>query len=136
MVECFQAISVDNDCRAVVISGSGKHFTAGLDLTDMGPLMETVMGDSDIARKFRTLQEFIRRYQLSFTSIEQVKHYFKIKTIPNNLLFLHLQCHKPVIAAVHAGCIGGGVDLITAADIRYCTQDAFFQIKEVEIGKK
>lgn len=46
------------------------------------------------------------------------------------------QCIKPVIAAVHGGCIGGGVDLITAADIRYCTQDAFFQIKEVDIGIK
>ncbi len=73
MVECFQAISADDDCRAVVISGNGKHFTAGLDLTDMGPLMETVMGDADIARKFRTLQEFIKQYQLSFTSIEQVQ---------------------------------------------------------------
>ena len=41
-----------------------------------------------------------------------------------------------MIAAVHAGCIGGGVDLVTAADIRYCTQDAFFQIKEVEIGNQ
>jgi delta(3,5)-delta(2,4)-dienoyl-CoA isomerase len=72
MVECFQAISEDNDCRVVIISGNGKHFTAGLDLTDMGPLMETVLGDDDIARKFRTLQQFIKRYQLSFTSIEQV----------------------------------------------------------------
>lgn len=114
MVECFQAISEDNDCRVVIISGNGKHFTAGLDLTDMGPLMETVLGDDDIARKFRTLQQFIKRYQLSFTSIEQ--------------------CHKPVIAAIHGGCIGGGVDLVTAADIRFCTQDTFFQIKEVEIG--
>jgi len=39
-----------------------------------------------------------------------------------------------VIAAVHNACIGGGVDLITAADIRYCSQDAFFQVKEVDIG--
>ncbi|KAI9552512.1 hypothetical protein GHT06_022878 [Daphnia sinensis] len=114
MVECFQAISEDSDCRAVVLSANGKHFTAGLDLTDMGPLMETVLGDDDVARKFRTLQQFIKSYQLSFTSIEQ--------------------CNKPVIAAVHGGCIGGGVDLITAADIRFCTQDAFFQIKEVDIG--
>ncbi|XP_057377540.1 delta(3,5)-Delta(2,4)-dienoyl-CoA isomerase, mitochondrial-like isoform X4 [Daphnia carinata] len=114
MVECFQTISEDSDCRAVVLSATGKHFTAGLDLTDMGPLMETVLGDGDVARKFRTLQQFIKSYQLSFTSVEQ--------------------CNKPVIAAVHGGCIGGGVDLITAADIRFCTQDAFFQIKEVDIG--
>ncbi|XP_039510158.1 delta(3,5)-Delta(2,4)-dienoyl-CoA isomerase, mitochondrial-like [Pimephales promelas] len=45
-----------------------------------------------------------------------------------------VQCPKPVIVAVHGGCIGGGVDLITACDIRLCTQDAWFQIKEVDIG--
>lgn len=72
MVECFQAISEDSDCRVVVLSANGKHFTAGLDLTDMGPLMETVLGDGDVARKFRTLQQFIKSYQLSFTSVEQV----------------------------------------------------------------
>lgn len=72
MVECFQAISTDSDCRVVVISANGKHFTAGLDLSDTGVLMETVLSDDDVARKFRTLQPFIKSYQLSFTSIEQV----------------------------------------------------------------
>jgi len=45
-----------------------------------------------------------------------------------------VQCSKPVITAIHGGCIGGGVDLTTASDIRFCTSDAFFQIKEVDIG--
>jgi len=44
------------------------------------------------------------------------------------------QCDKPVISAIHGACIGGGVDLISASDIRYCTEDAWFQIKETEIG--
>ncbi|XP_043202087.1 delta(3,5)-Delta(2,4)-dienoyl-CoA isomerase, mitochondrial-like, partial [Amphibalanus amphitrite] len=44
------------------------------------------------------------------------------------------QCRKPVVAAIHGGCVGGGVDLVTAADIRLCSQDAFFQVKEVDIG--
>lgn len=44
------------------------------------------------------------------------------------------KCNKPVIAAVHSACIGAGVDLISSADIRYCSQESFFQIKEVEIG--
>lgn len=70
--ECFAAISKDEDCRAVILSGSGKHFTAGLDLSDMGDLVGIVMGEGDIARKFRQLQDLIRRYQFSFTSIEQV----------------------------------------------------------------
>lgn len=39
-----------------------------------------------------------------------------------------------MIAAIHGACIGGGVDMISAADIRYCSSDAWFQIKEVDIG--
>ena len=46
-----------------------------------------------------------------------------------------LQCCKPVIAAVHGACIGAGVDMISGADIRLCSEDAWFQIKEVEIGE-
>lgn len=116
MAECFNAISLDQDCRAVIISGNGKHFTAGLDLTDViqGELGASMMGDGDVARKFVALRRTVKAYQASFNAIEE--------------------CAKPVIAAVHAGCIGGGVDLITAADIRYCTSDAFFQVKEVDIG--
>lgn len=45
-----------------------------------------------------------------------------------------LQCPKPVICAVHNACVGAGVDLITAGDIRVCTADAWFQVKEVDIG--
>lgn len=45
-----------------------------------------------------------------------------------------MQCTKPVIGAIHSACVGGGVDLITATDIRYCTSDAWFQVKEVDIG--
>lgn len=44
------------------------------------------------------------------------------------------QCTRPVIAAVHSACIGAGVSLITAADIRYCTEDAYFTVKEIDIG--
>ena len=44
------------------------------------------------------------------------------------------QCSKPVIAAIHGGCIGGGVDIVSACDMRYCTQDAFFTIKEIDMG--
>jgi Delta3,5-Delta2,4-dienoyl-CoA isomerase len=75
MRDCFRTISNDEDCRAVVLSANGKHFTAGLDLTDMGDLIGTVMSDKDIARKFRSLQDLISRYQDSFTSIEQVTFY-------------------------------------------------------------
>merc|ERR1712137_368033 len=79
MAECFHTISTDKDCRAVVLSANGKHFTAGLDLSDMGELMSILMSDDDVSRRFRLLQGLIARYQDSFTSIEK--------------------CNKPVIAA-------------------------------------
>lgn len=44
------------------------------------------------------------------------------------------QCPKPVIAAVHSACVGAGTNLITAADIRYCADDAWFSVKEIDLG--
>ncbi|XP_010714656.1 delta(3,5)-Delta(2,4)-dienoyl-CoA isomerase, mitochondrial-like [Meleagris gallopavo] len=87
MVECFQDISQDPSCHAVVISGVGPIFTAGIDLVDMGNDFLTVDGE-DTARKAWQLQQKIRAYQESFTVLEK--------------------CPKPVIAAVHGACIGGG----------------------------
>lgn len=113
LVECFQKISKDSDCRAVVVSGAGKMFTSGIDLMDMASDILQPPGD-DVARIAWYLRDLISRYQKTFTVIEK--------------------CPKPVIAAIQGGCIGGGVDLISACDIRYCTQDAFFQIKEVDVG--
>ena len=49
-------------------------------------------------------------------------------------LFSLPQCPKPVIAAVHSACIGGGTNMVSFADIRYCTKDAWFQVKEAELG--
>ncbi|KAM7058837.1 delta(3,5)-Delta(2,4)-dienoyl-CoA isomerase, mitochondrial [Molossus nigricans] len=113
MVECFNKIAQDSDCRAVVISGAGKMFTAGIDFMDMASDLLQPQGD-DVGRISWYLRNLITRYQETFSVIEK--------------------CPKPVIAAIHGGCIGGGVDLITACDIRYCAQDAFFQVKEVDIG--
>jgi len=112
--ECFQALNDDADCRAVVLSGAGRCFTAGLDLQDMSDFFDTIQSEEDIARKAKTFYTFIRSYQDSFTAVEK--------------------CQKPVISAIHGACIGGGVDLTASSDIRYCTQDAIFQIKEVELG--
>ncbi|XP_030331011.1 delta(3,5)-Delta(2,4)-dienoyl-CoA isomerase, mitochondrial isoform X2 [Strigops habroptila] len=113
MVECFQAIAHDSSCRAVVVSGAGKVFSAGLDLADVGSELLMVEGD-DPARKAWNLRKKICAFQESFSVLEK--------------------CLKPVIVAVHGACIGAGVDLICACDIRYCSQDAWFQVKEVDIG--
>nr|XP_006130873.1 delta(3,5)-Delta(2,4)-dienoyl-CoA isomerase, mitochondrial [Pelodiscus sinensis] len=108
MVECFSKIAQDPECHAVVVSGAGKLFTAGIDLMEMGSVFVMMEGD-DTARKAWNIRRKIREYQETFSVLEK--------------------CPKPVIAAVHGACIGGGVDLISACDIRYCTQDAWFQVK-------
>ncbi|KAL5480116.1 hypothetical protein EMCRGX_G023738 [Ephydatia muelleri] len=113
ILECFEHLSTDGGCRAVVLSGAGKNFTAGLDLMDFAESFSSSM-EGDLARKAFVLRRFIKSYQASFTAIEK--------------------CPKPVIAAVHSACIGGGVDMITACDIRVCSGDAWFQVKEVDLG--
>lgn len=112
MRDCFASLSTEPDCRAIFITGAGKLFTAGLDLQDAVSMFN--MDVSDPSRRAVILRNIIRDYQDSFTNIEK--------------------CSKPVIAAIHNGCIGGGVDLVTACDIRLCSADAYFQIKEVDIG--
>ncbi|CAO3656733.1 unnamed protein product [Mucor hiemalis] len=107
----FQAIDGDNNVRAVVISGSGRMFTAGLDLAETSLQNQ---GEGDPARVSYKLRANIRNFQSTFTAIEL--------------------CSKPVIAAVHNACVGAGVDLITACDIRYCAKDSFFCVKEVDVG--
>ncbi|KAJ8369092.1 hypothetical protein SKAU_G00091200 [Synaphobranchus kaupii] len=113
MVDCFSQIALDSDCRVVIVSGAGKVFTAGIDLTDMAGQLLQPEGD-DVARMSWNLRRLIAKYQETFSIIEK--------------------CPKPVVVAVHGACVGGGVDLITACDIRLCTQDAWFQVKEVDIG--
>ncbi|NXG40375.1 ECH1 protein, partial [Dromaius novaehollandiae] len=87
MVQCFREVAQDPSCHAVVISGAGKVFTAGLDLLEMGGEFLVTEGE-DAARRAWTLRQKIHAYQESFSVLEK--------------------CPKPVIAAVHGACIGGG----------------------------
>jgi len=132
MSACFDAIAEDEDCRCVVVAAEGRVFTAGLDLGDVTLIQDLSGGVAagaddeleddddensdrpDVSRKAFHIHKLVLKFQDSFTSIER--------------------CSKPVIAAIHGACIGGGVDLVSACDVRYCTQDAFFQIKEVDVG--
>lgn len=74
-----------------------------------GVLMQSTGEDQDISRKAAKLRDVVLQYQESFTVIDK--------------------CSKPVIAAIHSACVGGGVDMICACDIRLCSADAWFQVK-------
>jgi len=108
----FEQIKADSDVRAVIVSGAGRLFTAGLDLTDNA--ISGMDRSRDPARTAYNLRPRILDLQETFTAIEM--------------------SDKPVIAVVHNGCIGAGVDLITACDIRLATKDAYFSVKEIDIG--
>ncbi|XP_065903414.1 delta(3,5)-Delta(2,4)-dienoyl-CoA isomerase, mitochondrial-like isoform X2 [Dysidea avara] len=111
-VECFTELHNNPDCRAIVLSGAGKNFSAGLDLTDAGDVFGATSGE--VGRNALKLKKLIQDYQESFSVIER--------------------CRVPVIAAVHGACVGGGVDMTSACDIRLCCHDTWFQIKEIDLG--
>ncbi|KAI6661958.1 Delta(3,5)-Delta(2,4)-dienoyl-CoA isomerase, mitochondrial-like [Oopsacas minuta] len=110
--QCFEQISSDSSIRCVMLSGAGRFFTSGLDLKDAALLTSD---QPDVGRKgLALLRGSITPFQESISSLEK--------------------CSKPVVCAIHSGCVGGGVDLVTAGDIRLATSDAYFQIKEIDIG--
>ena len=101
------------EARVGVLVGRGKYFTSGIDLSflmGIGPMIE----DDCDGRRREKLRRLILRLQDTLTSIER--------------------CRKPVLAAVHGACIGGGMDLITACDMRYCSANAWFSVKEIDVG--
>ena len=103
----------DPEVRAVVIAGRGPHFTTGLDLGAFGTIATGDGAASEAARRRRLLAG-IKHMQGAITAVAD--------------------CPKPVIAAVHGYCIGGGVDLITACDIRLAAADAVFSVRETRIA--
>ncbi len=113
-------LSADEDVRCVVVAARGPHFCVGLDLKAMGALLSTggseaPEGDrpSPAVRAFGARGE-IGRLQSAITSVAA--------------------CPKPVVAAVHGYCIGGGVDLIAACDIRLASSDAVFSVREAKVA--
>lgn len=109
MTEAFRRLDEDSDVRVVVIRAQGKSFTVGLDLTAAGAMLAGKGADDreGLKRKIGELQE-------STNAIER--------------------CRKPVIAAVHGHCIGAGVDLLCACDIRLAASNALFSIRETRMA--
>lgn len=117
----LDALSEDSDVRVIIIAAKGPSFTVGLDLMAFGPAIMTgdiatiagTASESDVAKRINTYHQ-IKLMQRTFSSIAD-----------NN---------KPVIAAIHGHCIGAGVDLTTACDIRLAASDAVFSIRETKIA--
>lgn len=108
----IRAIDDEGSARVIVIMSTGKHFSAGMDLSVFLNMKEDFKGDP--ARRAERMRRMVKLLQDSFTAIEEAR--------------------MPVIGAVQGGAIGGAVDLLSACDMRYCTEDAFFTIKETQLG--
>lgn len=100
------------DVRVIVISSTGKHFSAGMDLSVFTNMAKQFTGEP--ARRAESMRRSILGLQDAFNALETVR--------------------MPVLVAIQGGAIGGAVDMISAADCRYCTEDAFFTIKETQLG--
>lgn len=111
--QAFEDFDANPEVRVVVLSGNGKHFCAGMEMSAFTDMYQNIENECE-ARKRLALRDFILGLQASISSPEK--------------------CSKPVLAAIHNGCIGGAVDLVTACDMRYCTNDAYFTIKEIDLG--
>lgn len=109
-------IDAAGSARAIVISSTGRHFCAGMDLSVFSgtSALATNGGASEVGRQRAHLFMLVQKLQDSFTALEQVR--------------------MPVLVAVQGGAIGGAVDMICAADMRYASADAFFCIQEINIG--
>mgnify|MGYP001614015301 CR=1 FL=1 len=107
-------IGTQRSLRVVVLSGEGKHFTGGIDLSVVSWLMELTADPQRATRGREDVLAFIEKAQHAFTAIER--------------------CPVPVIAAIHGACVGAGVDLIAACDLRLCSADARFCVKEIDLA--
>lgn len=110
--ECVRAIDNNAVARVIVISAQGKHFCAGMDLAVFANMGQSF--NEEPGRRAEQMRRGILELQDAFNALEQVR--------------------IPVLAAIQGGAIGGAVDMICACDSRYSTKDAFFCIKETQIG--
>jgi enoyl-CoA hydratase len=109
--EVLTQLHREGKARALVISSTGKHFSAGMALETFGGAITL---DDQTAEGRSAMFDLLTDMQCTFTKLETLR--------------------IPVIAAIHGGCVGGAVDMVTACCVRYATGDAFFCIQEINIG--
>ena len=110
----FEELDQDPEIRVIIVAGKGDCFTAGIDLMAMTKELPELMEPNQKGGIKWSLLHKIYKLQDTITSMEK--------------------CRKPVIAAVHGNCIGAGLDMITACDVRICSQDATFSLKEAAVA--
>ena len=110
--EIVKEIDKNAQARVILLTGEGKHFSSGVDLANFSSNGSDKKKDP--ARMRETFYHEILELQDTFTALEE--------------------CRLPTIAAIQGACVGGGIDMVTACDMRYCSSDAFFKIAEVDIG--
>jgi enoyl-CoA hydratase len=108
----MDALGRDETVRVAIIRGEGKHFTGGMDLAAFADIAK--LFESEPGRAAYAMRDTILRLQEAFNAIERARF--------------------PVIAAVHGACIGAGIDMITACDLRLAAEDAYFSVEEIHIG--
>jgi enoyl-CoA hydratase len=111
---CFEWIDAEPTVRVAILAGNGKHFCAGIDLSLFANIVPAQGAGEEPGRQAEATRRTILRLQDNMSAIEK--------------------CRKPVLAAIHRTCIGGGIDLTSCCDMRYCTEDAYFSVKEIELG--
>ena len=105
-------INSSGEARVIILASTGKHFSAGMDLAVFS--MGSGDAQAEVGRVRANLRENALHLQDSFSCLEKAR--------------------IPVLAAIQGGCIGGAVDMVTACDMRYASEDAFFCIQEINIG--
>ena len=112
--EIFEDLDEDPEIRAIIVAGKGDCFTAGIDLVAMAADLPELMAPDQKGGVKASMLNKIYKLQYTMTCMEK--------------------CRKPVIAAIHGQCIGAGLDMATACDIRLCSKDASFSLKEAAVA--
>ena len=112
--EALKSVEADTDIRSIIVAGRGKHFCVGIDLVQSGMgTHQRPAGESEAVANLKQLQG-TSKFQASISSLAE--------------------CPLPIIAVVHGHCLGAGIDMITACDIRIAAADSNFSVRETRIG--